>query len=367
MHQYKPRHYDWVDGKLKYMSIPVPLEPNFPTCVPLNDKPRDFFLLYHITFTGGTSMSRIADRAELPWDGMNTIYNPYAGQSKEDYVRDMLNNRVKYSLDSEDRVRPYDRMSWERVPNHNVTEIPNSTLIPDFTLKRRYASIEAPMDKIWEGVPVGIREVNTFFIIRNPLPMFMKFVMELHPKFVMDASVKEKSRAHMERVFQDHHNYALRSLSGHRRNNSLNLPHKGGNLAVIGSKVTEEHYIIAEQRLHQFDHQLILEDMHETTRFLCCEWGWPICSSHTPQVPRMDRIHETPLQWFGGDEVLYREFLEGSKWDFKLYDVAVQIALKQLKAMQLNSTVLEGFPRDSRQALLDELEQELKQQGGGKQ
>jgi hypothetical protein len=342
----------------------------FPSCAPLNDKPRDFFFLYHITHTGGTNMWMLADRARLPWDGMNSIFNPDPHETKEHLVKRWLTN-VSYSVHPNGNVLPTNMYSWKRT--EVFRRFPNSTVLQNFTLKRRYASIEHPMDDIYGAIPVGMREVNSMIIMRNPLALFMNFFTEeanKHPELPhrAHAATSASERKHWpfaELVFSTFHNYALRSLSGHRLNATMNKAHINTSLAEIGSVVTEEHFEVAAKRLREFDHHLILEDMHESTRFLCCEWRWAVCSPAAPATPRLERTHQTPRRWFGDDE-LYREFLDGSRWDFKLYDVAVGLALAQLQAMGVNSTVLAGFPRDSRQALLDELEQEIVAEASGR-
>jgi len=312
-----------------------------PVCKPLNQKPRDFFFLYHITFNGGTNMWRLADSAGLPWDGMNGIFVPEQNQTKTELMNMWFTN-ISYTTAAGGRVLPADLFSWGIRKNPHHVQVMNN-----FTRMRRYAAIEYPLDHIWGGVPVDEERVNSMIVMRNPLALFMKFV----EKYKGDQVTKPVS------IFAGKHNYAIRWLSGHMNAHHM-IDHDHLTLSHIGGKITEEHFLVAAARLKQFDHVLILEDMHETTRFLCCEWGWKVCTPFEPKERRMEKAHKTPRKWFDND-AHFREFLEATKWDFKLYDLAVSVALAQLHALGVNSSVLETFPVDSRLALLDGLDLEI--------
>lgn len=284
-------------------------------CKPLNKKPRDFFFNYHITHHGGTSMWLTADAAHLPWDGMNSNYNVELGETKADVMKKWFqSDDIEYvhMPPPDNRILPSDMKSFSKREYKSTSKVV-------MRLPRRYVSMEKSMKGVFRGVPLGENRINTMVIMRNPLSRMMKLVS--------DRITNKQQLHHLHKI---NNNMGIRFLAG---------------VDLETRIITKEHYITAVNRLKMFDHVGILEDMHETIKFLCCEWKWNYCTPREPPVPRLE-LAGSPHLYFKND-TFYAMFLEENKYDFKLYDAAVQIAIEQLKIAGLNETALLSFPKDT--------------------
>jgi hypothetical protein len=93
--------------------------------------------------------------------------------------------------------------------------------------------------------------------------------------------------------------------------------------------------------------------MDETTQFLCCEWGWKYCN---PLILGPRGRYESVYNLFN-NTALFLKMIESNTMELKLYDIAVEIARQQMRRMNLRlSPNLDKLPKDSKQALLEEMQ-----------
>ncbi len=123
-------------------------------------------------------------------------------------------------------------------------------------------------------------------------------------------------------------NYYLRKMVG-----------KGSSTSML----TRQDVELAKQRMRQFTVILILEWLTHSASLLCTVLQWESCdveSQHHKSTPTA-HVNST-REGFGSDQA-YAFVLERNRLDMELYEYAVELNLKQLRAFGLPLPPLEKY------------------------
>lgn len=332
-----------------------------PSCSPLNTKERRLFFNYHMTHHAGTSLAYMADRAELPWDGMLGNYLPREGihkpsanasaaeiQSLKNALLNKWLGSIDYIKKSDKSIMPVDMLSFsDRAPTGNKTV--------EFSLPRRYVAIENTLDEIWSILPLDDNRVNSMIVMRNPISRLLKMLdhimlgsnqANLLPGYLSKIDPRNITDRTIENAINRFNSYSLKHMIGAHHTEFAGFRRFEG---------TKEKYEKAAARLERFDHVLILEAFSETSQFLCCEWKWKYCDSLLTSSKSGKGKHSSEIHKMFNNSALYRYILDENTWELKLYDKAKELAKMQMRKLGLPSPVLDRLPIDTKQWMLDEL------------